>query len=33
MDYKNNSDQYESEIFPKKIENNKFYLGLCKLNN
>lgn len=34
MDYKNNnSDQQESEIFPKKIENNKFYLGLCKLNN
>jgi len=33
MDYKNNSNNHESEIFPKKIENNKFYLGLCKLNN
>ena len=25
--------QYNSEFFPDKIENNKFYLGLCKLNN
>lgn len=27
------SGEYNSEIFPDKIESNKFYLGLCKLNN